>query len=87
MAKIDTEKKTEKETENKQKNVVVRLYLGDRAETKQPVNVYVNGVKYTIPRGKDVEVPDFVAAVLKDAEDARVEEMEFNQANEMVKYN
>ena len=83
MAKIDTEKKTE----NNQKNVVVRLYLGDRAETKQPVNVYVNGVKYTIPRGKDVEVPDFVAAVLKDAEDARVEEMEFNQANEMVKYN
>lgn len=79
----------EKKTENKSgvKMVAVRLYLGDRAETKAPVNVYVNGQKYTVPRGRDVEVPDFVAAVLKDAEDARVEESDFNAANEMVRYN
>lgn len=81
------EKKAENAAKNEPKMVNVRLYMGDRAETKAPLNVYINGVKYTIERGKNVEVPDFVAACIQDSEDARIEESAFNDAARMVKYN
>ena len=68
------------EQETEQKMVRVRLYLGDRTETKRPLTVIVNGQRYEVPRGKEVEVPDFVAAVIADSESAKLEEMEYNEA-------
>lgn len=69
-----------KENKTEQKMVKIRLYLGDRAETKRPVKVIINGAPFVVPRGKEVEVPDYVAACIADSEAARLEEMEYNEA-------
>ena len=76
--------KTE-QNKNEQKMVKVRLYLGDRAETKRPVKVIINGQQFVVPRGKEVEVPDYVAACISDSEAAKLEEMEYNEAAQSVK--
>ena len=55
----------------------IRLYMGDRAETKQPLVVIVNGQRFDIPRGVETEVPDYVAAAINDSEAARLEEAQF----------
>ena len=72
----------EQETEqtNEQKMVKIRLYMGDRKETKQPLTVIVNGMRYDVPRGKEVEVPDYIAAAIADSEEDKLLEMEFNEA-------
>ena len=68
------------------KMVTVRLYMGDLPQTRQPVDVWINGQKFTVPRGTDVEIPEFVAAALKDAEDAKMEGDAFNETRQMVQY-
>lgn len=70
--------KTEQTTGEKM--VQIRLYMGDRAETKRPVKVIINGQQFIVPRGKTVEVPDYVAACIEDSEAAKLEEEEFNEA-------
>ena len=86
MAKKENAEETNTMAENEPKMVKVRLHMGDRAETKMPLECWINGREYVVPRGKEVEVPDYVAALIQDSEDARVEEMEFNAANENVHY-
>lgn len=50
------------------KMVTVRLFK-DSGKYTAPRFVGVNGKHYLIERGKDVEVPDYVAEVLKNSED------------------
>lgn len=49
------------------KTVKVKLYK-DSDRYKQDVQVIVNGKAYVIKRGVTVEVPDFVAEVLENAQ-------------------
>ena len=79
-------KKAEGTAQNEPNMVKVRLHLGDRAETKAPLKVWINGVQYVIPRGVETEVPDFVEACIRDSENAKMEEMEYNAAHENVHY-
>ena len=73
--------KNESKPETGEKMVTVRLYMGDTKESKLPVDVWINGRKFTIPRGKDVEVPEYVAACLNDSETAKLEELKYNEDN------
>lgn len=57
--------------EEKQKKTTIRLPLKESGENEE-VFVAVNGEKYLIQRGVDVEVPEFVAEVLKDSEAQRM---------------
>ena len=69
-----------KNTETKEtgeKMVKVRLYMGDTKESKMPIDVWINGEHFVVPRGKEVEVPECVAACLHDSEAAKYEEMEY----------
>ena len=49
------------------RKVTVRLFK-DNARYKEPVFVAVNGMAYSIPRGVEVEVPYYVAAVIANQE-------------------
>lgn len=62
-------------TSNKPKKVKIRIPLS-RTE-KDDVYVAVNGRSYLIKRGEEVEVPDFVAEVLKHSEDMQTRAMAF----------
>ena len=55
------ESKTQKNTKT------IRLYK-DNDKSKDDVQVIVNGKVFIIQRGVDVEVPDFVAEVLDNAQ-------------------
>lgn len=57
MAEIKTQKNTK----------TIRLYK-DNDKYKDDVQVIVNGKVFIIQRGVDVEVPDFVAEVLDNAQ-------------------
>lgn len=54
---------------NEAKKVKIRL---DRARGSEPKELYVavNGVNYLVPKGKEVEVPEFVAEEIKRSEAA-----------------
>lgn len=55
--------------ENVEKNMVkIRLPVLPRDRDTGPLPVSVNGEKYWIPRGKAVEVPDYIAEVIEHAE-------------------
>lgn len=54
-----------------------------RGSEPKELLVGINGVNYLIPKGKQVEVPDFVAEEVKRAEAA--EEYMDNQKDEMLK--
>lgn len=66
--------------ENDEKLVSIRLPLSK--ETKDAVFVRVNERTWLIPRGVTVEVPECVVEVLNHAEDAMLESMQFQAANE-----
>lgn len=66
---------------DKKDMVKIRLYLGDRAETKKPLTVIVNGQRFDVPRGVETEVPAYVKAAIDDSEAARVEEQQYIDAN------
>ncbi|MBR4442523.1 MAG: hypothetical protein IKS52_04555 [Clostridia bacterium] len=70
-----------KDVKKDEKMVTVKLYMGDLPQNKLPVEVWVNGEHFVVPRGKPVEVPDYVAAVLDDCENARVEIQRFDETN------
>ena len=53
----------------KGKKVSITLPRAKSGEDRE-VFVGINGVNYLIPRGKEVEVPDYVAAEIRRAEDA-----------------
>lgn len=54
-----------------------------RGSEPRELLVGINGVNYLIPKGKQVEVPDFVAEEVKRAEAA--EEFMDNQKDELLK--
>lgn len=58
----------------------------DGKNYKNPVNVIVNGVKYSVPRGKTVKVPKVVAEVLNQsmAQDAYAAEVDAEAQREQV---
>ena len=62
-------------TTNKPKKVRITLPLS-RSE-KEDVYVAVNGKSYLIKRGIEVEVPDYVAEVLKHSEESDMKAMAF----------
>lgn len=68
-----------KTTENQEvKKVKIKLPL-TRTE-KNDVWVAVNGNKYLIKRGEEVEVPEFVAEVLQHKEEMLAIAMEYEEA-------
>lgn len=72
---VETEtKETEaaEETTSAEKTVKLRLFK-DNGKYKEPVFVGVNGKTYMIERGKEVEVPIYVAEVLRNSEDQLAE--------------
>lgn len=50
---------------------------------KDPVNVIVNGVKYSVPRGKKVRVPKIVAEVLDQSAKQDAYAAEINRKMQM----
>lgn len=62
-------------TTNKPKKVRITLPLS-RSE-KEDVYVAVNGKSYLIKRGIEVEVPDYVAEVIKHSEESDFKAMAF----------
>lgn len=73
------EKKTDAKTDNL---VTIRLFKDDHAY-KDPLYVSVNMEEWRLERGIDLQVPDYVAACIRDSEDARVEESRYNDAHKM----
>lgn len=66
-------------TKTNEEYVNVGPFLYDGEKYKNPINVIVNGVKYSVPRGKVVSVPKVVAEVLtqsaeQDAYARRIDE-------------
>lgn len=53
----------------KKKTVKIKLFK-DYGEYRDDVFVAVNGESYLIQRGVEVEVPDYIAEVLRHAEEA-----------------
>ena len=64
---------------NKPKMVTIKLPLTRKEQ--DDVFVAVNGKSFLITRGKEVEVPEYVAKVLKNKEDMLAEAMAFELAN------
>lgn len=54
-------------TKTNEEYVNVGPFLYDGEKYKNPINVTVNGVKYSVPRGKVVSVPKVVAEVLEQS--------------------
>ena len=50
-----------------EERVNVGPFLYDGEKYKDPINVIINGVKYSVPRGKVVSVPKVVAEVLQQS--------------------
>jgi len=65
------------------KMVKVKLFR-DNNQYKESVYVAVNGESYIVPRGVEVEVPDYVAKVLQNSidEDQRTAEMLLQKVEE-----
>lgn len=61
-----------------EERVNVGPFLYDGEKYKDPINVIVNGVKYSVPRGKVVSVPKVVAEVLQQSmeQDAYARELD-----------
>lgn len=58
---------TKKETDRMREKVTIRLFK-DNGKYKDDLSVSVNGVTYQIKRGVPVDVPRFVADVIKESE-------------------
>ena len=58
---------------NKKETTVIKLFKGKGYEA--PMQVWLNGVRYSIPRGKEVEVPKGVAEIIEHAQIQKDEEM------------
>ncbi len=54
-------------TKTNEEYVNVGPFLYDGEKYKNPINVTINGVKYSVPRGKVVSVPKVVAEVLEQS--------------------
>ena len=70
--KVSAEEKKQEKAPAKAKRVKIKLpRLRDQENTD--VFVAVNGENYTIKRGVEVEVPDYIAEVLRHSEEAEEE--------------
>jgi hypothetical protein len=76
----------EKKTTEKKDYVTIGPLFYDGKRYKDPVNVIINGVKYSVPRGKKVEVPSVVAEVLQQSaeQDAYAAEINAKMQQEQV---
>ena len=65
-----------KETPPEKKMVKIKLFK-DSGEYRDDVFVAVNGERYLIKRGEEVEVPDYIAEVIEHSaqQDARTAEL------------
>ncbi len=59
--------------ETKEKLVKVRLPLIPNVEKQEAQFVSCNGRDFVIPRGKEVEVPECIAEILRNSEEAQME--------------
>ena len=62
-------------TENTHATKTIKLFKGKGYEA--PMQVWLNGVRYSIPRGKEVEVPVGVAEIIDNSQIQKNEEMMF----------
>lgn len=60
-------------TTSSQQKLTIKLFKGKGYEA--PMQVWLNGVRYSIPRGKEVEVPAGVAEIIEHAQIQKDEEM------------
>lgn len=58
---------------NEQETKKVKLFKGKGYEA--PVQVWLNGVRYSVPRGVEVEVPAGVAEIIEHSLQQKNEEM------------
>lgn len=58
---------------SEKKTITVKLFKGKGYEA--PVQVWLNGVRYSVPRGKEVEVPEGVAEIIEHSQAQKNEEM------------
>lgn len=65
--------------EAKQPLKTIKLFKGKGYEA--PVQVWLNGKRYSIPRGKEVEVPEGVAEIIDNSQIQKNEEMMFLAKN------
>ena len=65
-------KKTKQEPEKTKVTETVKLYKGQKKEEREPLKVWLNGVGYSVPRGKEIEVPVGVADIIRNAEAERM---------------
>ena len=59
----------------------VKIRIPRTKADQEDVPVWVNMESFTIKRGVEVEVPDYVAAVLRNQEEALEDIMLFNEEN------
>ncbi len=57
----------------KAEKVKIKLFKGKGYE--EPVQVWLNGVRYSVPRGVEVEVPAGVAEILEHSQQEKNKEM------------
>ncbi|MBR2589932.1 MAG: hypothetical protein IKE65_03325 [Clostridia bacterium] len=62
-------------TKSQSEKRTIKLFKGKGYDA--PVQVWLNGVRYSIPRGKAVEVPVGVAEIIDNAQIQKNEEMMF----------
>lgn len=68
----------EAKTEVKEKLVKVRLPLIPNVEKQEAQFVSCNGRDFVIPRGKEVEVPECIAEILRNSEEAQLEAFRYS---------
>lgn len=69
------------ETTAKQNRKMVKIRIPRTAKNQEDVFVSVNMETFLIKRGCDVEVPDYVAQVLRNQEEMYETIMQFNSEN------
>lgn len=65
-------------TENTNKEKMVKIRLPKTKDMNAPVPVGINARSWTIQRGVEVEVPECVAALLRDREEMEEISMNFS---------
>ena len=73
---IETPAETKKGKTAKRKRVKIKL---PRVKGESHAFAAVNGERWQVQRGKEMEVPDYIAEVFQNAEKAQIEADEFEE--------
>lgn len=73
--------KKQAETPEQEKTVKIRLPLIPGVEKQEALYVGVNDRSWVIPRGKEMEVPWYVAEVIEHSETEALRAAEFREAH------